>query len=151
MVERFEDLTVGVTQIYKCIRKLKRHRTEALGIKGTYVMCLYYLSFEPEGLTATELCGKCRADKAGISRILADMESDGYIEYDSRDRGKRYRAKALLTRSGRAYADRLIELITEAVEKGGAGIDDDERRIFFSVLFRISDNLTAMCGDMENK
>jgi len=151
MVERFEDLTIGVTQIYKCIRKIKRHRTEDLGIRGTYVMSLYYLSFEPGGLTAAELCARCHADKAGISRILADMESEGYIKYDSPDRGKRYRAKAILTRSGRGYADRLIELIGEAVEKGGAGISEDERRVFFSVLFKISDNLTEMCRELESK
>ena len=76
MVDRFEYLTSGITQIYKSIQKIKRCRMDSLGLKGTHVMCLYYLSEYPNGLTAADLCGKCREDKAGISRILSDLEKN---------------------------------------------------------------------------
>ena len=44
MIDRFENLTAGVTRIYKSIQKIKRHRMDSLGLKGTHVMCLHYLS-----------------------------------------------------------------------------------------------------------
>ena len=59
MVDRFENLTSGITQIYKSIQKIKRCRMDSLGLKGTHVMCLHYLSEYPKGLTAADLCGKC--------------------------------------------------------------------------------------------
>jgi len=77
MIDRFENLTAGVTRIYKSIQKIKRHRMDSLGLKGTHVMCLHYLSEYPDGLTAADLCGKCHEDKGGISRILSDLEKDG--------------------------------------------------------------------------
>ncbi len=49
MIDRFEKLTAGVTCIYKSIQKIKRHRMDALGLKGTHVMCLHYLSEHPDG------------------------------------------------------------------------------------------------------
>ena len=55
MVDRFENLTSGITQIYKSIQKIKRCRMDSLGLKGTHVMCLHYLSEYPEGLTAADL------------------------------------------------------------------------------------------------
>ena len=55
MLERFEDLTAGVTQVYKNIQRIKKQRMNSLGLKGTQVMCIYYLSIHPEGMTAADL------------------------------------------------------------------------------------------------
>lgn len=74
MIQRFEKFTNGITRIYKSIQKIKKHKMNALGLKGTHVMCLHYLSRHSEGLTAARLCRLCNEDKAGISRILADLE-----------------------------------------------------------------------------
>ena len=103
MIDRFENLTAGVTRIYKSIQKIKRHRMDSLGLKGTHVMCLHYLSEYPDGLTAADLCGKCHEDKGGISRILSDLEKAGLITYLSGNASKdakRYRAKAVHTEQG---------------------------------------------------
>ena len=40
MLERFEDLTAGVTQVYKNIQRIKKQRMNSLGLKGTQVMCI---------------------------------------------------------------------------------------------------------------
>ena len=56
MIERFEKLTSGITQVYKSIQRIKKHRMDSLGLKGSHVMCIYYLSKNPEGLTAADLC-----------------------------------------------------------------------------------------------
>ena len=69
MIERFEQLTLGVSRIYKNIQKIKKQSMESFGLKSTHVMCLHYLSLYPDGLSAAELCRKCEENKGGISRI----------------------------------------------------------------------------------
>lgn len=152
MVDRFENLTSGITQIYKSIQKIKRCRMDSLGLKGTHVMCLYYLSEFPNGLTASDLCGKCREDKAGISRILSDLEKTGLITYAKKNTQKdtkRYRAKAFLTEKGRQCAKKVTNLIVHATIAGGQGITPAERDTFYRILFQIADNLEQVCQNLE--
>lgn len=144
MSQRFEKLTIGVTRIYKSIQKIKKARMNSLGLKGTHVMCIYYLSQHPEGLTASDLCNMCKEDKAGISRILSDLESRGFICYDSSLQERRYRAKAVLTDTGRTHARKISDLIMHAVDAGGQGLTEKEREIFYRVLFLIADNLEQL-------
>lgn len=154
MIDRFEKLTTGVTQIYKSIQKIKRCRMDSLGLKGTHVMCLHYLSEYPDGLTAADLCGKCREDKAGISRILSDLEKTGLITYlsDSLSKdSKRYRAKAVLTEQGKRCAKKVTDLIMHATIAGGLGITEEERDIFYRILFKIADNLNQICQNLEKE
>lgn len=151
MVERFEKLTSGITQIYKSIQKIKRCRMDSLGLKGTHVMCLHYLYDCPEGLTAADLCDKCKEDKAGISRILSDLEKTGLITYvqENTVTTKKYRAKATLTEKGTDYAKKVTNLIVNATIAGGQKITPEERDIFYRVLFQIADNLNQVCLNLE--
>lgn len=151
MVERFEKLTSGVTQIYKSIQKIKRCRMDSLGLKGTHVMCLHYLHDYPDGLTAADLCDKCKEDKAGISRILSDLEKTGLITYADGKAVKKYRAKAILTEKGKDCAKKVTNLIVHATIAGGQGITPEERDTFYRVLFRIADNLNQVCLNLEKE
>ena len=143
MLERFEDLTAGVTQVYKNIQRIKKQRMNSLGLKGTQVMCIYYLSIHPEGMTAADLSRITVEDKASISRILAELEEEGYITYET-EPGRKYRAPALLTEKGRETAVKIQQLILQATEAGGQGLTDEEREIFYRALFQIADNLSAL-------
>lgn len=154
MIDRFEKLTTGVSQIYKSIQRIKKHKMSSLGLKGTHVMCIYYLNQYPDGLTASDLCDKCKEDKAGISRILSDLESSGYIIYNKKNTlndKKKYRAKAILTEQGRESALKVNELILNATFIGGMGLTDEERNIFYHVLFKISDNLANLCAELDKE
>lgn len=149
MVDRFERLTSGISQIYKNIQRIKKCRMNEIGLKGSHVMCMYYLSNHPEGLTATDLCEICKEDKAGISRILSDLAKNGFICYESVN-DKKYRAKAVLTSKGRSCAAQVNDMIKRATEKGGSGITEKEREIFYRVLFQISENLNQICTELDN-
>ncbi|MDO4313742.1 MAG: MarR family winged helix-turn-helix transcriptional regulator [Eubacteriales bacterium] len=149
MVDGFERLTTGVTSIYKSIQKIKRLRMDSIGLKGTHVMCIYYLYTNPEGLTGADLCSKCREDKAGISRILSDLESACLICYKNTGDGRKYRAKAVLTEQGKTCGAKVTRLIEHAAVAGGTGLTDQEREIFYKVLFTISDNLETLCSSIE--
>ena len=151
MLERFEMLTLGTSQIYKDIQKIKKARMNSLGLKGTHAMCIYYLHQNPEGLTATELCSLCREDKAGISRILADLERHHFIEYDQSGTGKKYRTKAVLTEEGNEYASKVTDLILHATLMGGKGLSDEDREVFYRVLFQIANNLDKLCEELEQQ
>ena len=145
MIHRFERLSAGIAQIDKYIQKIKKHY---LGAQGTQVMCLYYLSLNPEGLTAAELCSLCEADKAGISRILSELEKQGVISYDVPEGKKKYRARAVLTDEGRSYASHVTGLILEVTEKAGMGICEEERETFYRVLSIIAGNLEQICAEL---
>lgn len=149
MVDNFERLTTGVTSIYKSIQKIKRIRMDSFGLKGTHVMCIYYLYTHPEGLTGSDLCSKCREDKAGISRILSDLEAEKLICYKDACDGRKYRAKATLTEEGRICGAKVNRLIEHATIAGGSGLSDEDREIFYKVLFAISDNLENLCSKLE--
>ena len=60
MDDRFEKLTTNVAQIHKSIQKIKKIYMQSQGLKSTHVMCLYYLSDHPDGLTAAGLCELCK-------------------------------------------------------------------------------------------
>lgn len=151
MADSFELLTGGVTRIYKSIQKIKRLHMDSIGLKGTHVMCIHYLYTHPEGLTGTELCAKCKEDKAGISRILSDLERSHMISYQDTPGGKRYRTKAVLTDEGRSYGAKVNALINHAVIAGRGSLSAKDSDTFYRVLFTIADNLEALCSEIEKR
>lgn len=141
MIDRFERLTTGVSRIYKKIQKIKKEEMHVFGLKGTHAMCIHYLFSAADGLTASDLCIKCNEDKAAISRILSELESIGFLSYDSSSEGKKYRAKAVLTEKGKPYAEGIRKTILQITELSGKGISDEDRETFYRVLSIISDNI----------
>ncbi len=135
--ERFEAFVMGITSCYKYIQRIKSAEMTEFGLKGTHVMCLFYLQHYEEGVTAASLCRLCGEDKAAVSRTLATLRERGYVVPE----GRAYRALWHLTDSGREIADHLDQLIEQWVGHGGDGLNDDERTVFYAALDKISANL----------
>lgn len=150
MDDRFEKLTTGVARIHKSAQKIKKYYMGTLGLKGTHVMCIYFLATHPDGLTASDLCSLCQEDKAGISRILADLEKNKYLDYITSSDTKKYRAKAVLTDRGLQCAEKVNQLINEAVDKASQNITPEDRAIFYRTLFTIADNLQNICTNLDS-
>lgn len=146
MIRNFEKLCTGVNSIYKSIQKIKKSEMNSLGLSGKHVLPLYFLLNYPEGITAAGLCTRCNADKAGISRALAEMEEKGYIQFEDSGEKKRYRSKVLLTDAGKEKAESMRQLIMRATWEGGQTITDEERVIFYRVLRIISGNLENLAA-----
>ena len=140
MIERFDAFVSGITSCYKYIQRIKSMEMTEFGLKGTHVMCLYYLRQNPEGLTASQLCGLCAEDKAAISRTVSELRSQGYITSLSQ---KAYRAMLTLTSAGQEIARKFDSLIEGWVATGGDGLSDEERSDFYKVLSTIADNLRS--------
>lgn len=140
MLQRFEEFVTGITECHRYIQRIKAAEMTEFGLKGTHVMCLYYLHQSPGGLTAARLCQLCAEDKAAISRTISDLEARGYLTAAQPD-GKKYRAPILLTESGKDVALRIEGLITQWVTIGGDGLAEEERTAFYATLGKIAANL----------
>ena len=140
MIQRFDAFVSGITACYKYIQRIKSMEMTEFGLKGTHVMCLYYLRQNPAGLTASQLCGLCAEDKAAISRTVSELRSQGYITSLSQ---KAYRAMLTLTSAGQEIARKFDHLIEGWVTTGGDGLSDEERSDFYKVLSTIADNLRS--------
>lgn len=137
MIQRFQSFVTGITVCYKYIQRIKSAEMTEFGLKGTQVMCLFFLHHNPEGLTATQLCQLCAEDKAAISRTVASLQKQGYIESGE----KRYRAMLQLTESGLQVAKQLDGMIAQWVGIGGDGLTEEDRAAFYRVLEIIAQNL----------
>ena len=144
MLQRFESFVTGITICHKYIQKIKSMEMTELGLKGTHVMCLFFLYQNPEGLTAAKLCQLCAEDKAAISRTLAFLQQEDYLL----STGHRYRAVLTLTEKGTQTAQQLEKLIGQWVGFGGDGLSEEDRATFYRVLEHISCNLR---DNLDNK
>ena len=72
--------------------------------------------------------------------MISEMETKGLVVRDQGN-GTGYRAKIRLTQEGRKATYELRERIKLAVEKGGAGLSDEEREHFYYALQVIAKNL----------
>ncbi|MBQ3104206.1 MAG: MarR family transcriptional regulator [Oscillospiraceae bacterium] len=145
MIDRFSTFVGTITQINRCINTIKCREMQPLGLKGSHVMCLFYLQHYSRGLTAAQLSRLAHEDKAAISRALADLEKNELVACGAPTDQKRYRAPLCLTDKGKEVCRKMDELILGAMEVGGRGYSDEEREIFYRVLLQIADNLQNAC------
>ena len=143
MIERFENFTSAINGIYRYVLKIEREEMEKYGYRGSYALYLAIMSRFPEGITATRLGELSDRDKAGISRTLAEMEEHGLVERQT-NKNNFYRAKLVLTEKGKAAADFVRAKAIAAVSEAGAGISDEDRRIFYNCLTTIASNLKSI-------
>ena len=137
MINRFQAFVSGITICYKYIQKIKTMEMTEFGLRGTHVMCIFYIYHNEEDLTAAQLCQLCAEDKAAISRTLVTLQEKGYVEAGA----KKYRAHIKLTEEGRILAKKIDGLIEQWVDCGGDGLTEEERNSFYFALNLISSNL----------
>jgi len=148
MIQRFEDFVSMTNTAYKGLQKIKSYKVESLGLKGSHVMCMFYLGQNEEGLTSVELCEKCREDKAAVSRNLKYLYEKGYVKL-AQDDEKKYRLKNVLTDSGREAYNKLEIMISDAVNSFGKGLTVKERTAFYKAFGVIVSNFDAFCSTLE--
>ena len=137
MIDRFQAFVSGITICYKYIQKIKTMEMTEFDLKGTHVMCIFYIRHSREELTAAQLCQLCAEDKAAISRTLVTLQEKGYVETGE----KKYRAQIKLTEKGEKLASQIDGIIEQWVGFGGDGLTEEERNSFYHALDLISSNL----------
>ena len=139
MTERFEIFTVLINKISRNIKKIKNQEMAEYGLRSTHVSCLYYL-YAADSLTATELCERCEEDKATISRALEFLENSGFIACEA-NTSRRYKTPFVLTEKGKEAGKKIYDAVDRVLNEVGEGLTDEQRKVFYSYLTIISDNL----------
>ena len=149
MENRFESFTALMTGINRSIRRIKSMEMADFNLKGTHVLCLYYL-YKHGALAATELCELCEEDKANISRTIEYLKQNDYI-VAMESAIKRYRTPLHLTEKGQTVGEQLVSRVDRVLEQSGEGISDENRRIMYESLRCIEENLQRMCDQYEKQ
>ena len=144
MQERFEEFTLLISNIHRCIYKIKTEEVAEYNLKSSHVSCLYYI-YKAESLTAKELCDMCGEDKANVSRAIKSLEENGFLLCNSKT-AKRYKSPLLLTEKGMLAAQGIVEKVDGVLAYTSEGVSDEERRIMYQSLNRIYDNLHKLCN-----
>ena len=139
MKERFETFTVLINKISRNIKRIKNQEMAEYGLRSTHVSCLYYL-YSADSLTATELCERCEEDKATISRALDFLEDNGFIVCATK-MAKKYKCPISLTDKGKEAGRKIFDKVNRVLDEVSFGLPDEQRKIFYSYLTVISDNL----------
>ena len=137
MEKIFENFTTTVLRLNKYVNKIKTYEMKEYGLKAIHVMCIYYLSENPNGLKAAELTKLTMEDKAAISRGLAQLRDSGYVAYDS----DKYNSEIRLTEKGLELAKAIAQKSQRAVDESSASFTEEERVAFYKSMQVIADNL----------
>ena len=149
MKERFRTFTVLITRISRAIRKIKTEEMQEYGLSNVHVSCLYYL-FKEKSLTAKEIMDICLEDKASLSRAIAFLEENGYIECDTNQK-KRYNSCFKLSLAGVKIAEGIAHKIDNILDFAGEGLSEDKRNGMYESLMLISDNLENFCNKYDGE
>lgn len=144
MISVYEHFSLSISSIYHDIQKIERTEMEKFELKGPHAQTLLAMQRHPEGITAVHLCEICEKDKAAISRSVAELEEKGMV-LRNQINGSPYRARLTLTEKGHLAAQAVSEKARQAVEQAGAGLEDDQRAVFYEVLAMIAGNLHTIC------
>ncbi len=148
MEERYQLFTTLITRCARAIKKIKSSEMSEFSLKGLHVSCLYYVYVNEKSLTATELCEICDEDKANVSRAIDVLELNGFVVCNSKTQ-KKYNCPISLTEKGKELAKRIATKIENIVTMASQGLLDEDRKVFYSTLTLISNNLDKICKNYK--
>lgn len=91
------------------------------------------------GMTASAICTASGLDKAAVSRAVATLITGGFVEGED-DSGDRRRRALILTDTGVALHDRMIEVALMREQGLLDGFSDAETGTLHHLLTRVLDN-----------
>ena len=138
---RFEDFVGIIGALNKEIQRIKNAEARRLGFRGSDVMCLYYLVKHPEGLTAAELARMVDVSRAAMSRTVAHLAEDGFVEVDG---DTTYRAPIRLTDKGYEAARPLDDIIHRVLDEAGGELATRQRLQMYDSLNHILEKLRTL-------
>jgi DNA-binding MarR family transcriptional regulator len=141
---RFEKFTLLIDGIHKSINKIKFDTAPYLGVKSVHVFWIYELSFHSEGLTAAEIAAVSMVDRSLISREIAALKKDGYVECEDTGKKRNYNARITLTEKGRELAKKITEEAIRVQSLVDVGISKEELHSFYSTLEKLYYNFNSL-------
>ena len=148
MNERFETFTVLVSNLNRCIYRIKTEEMAEFNLKSSHVSCLYYI-FKHGALTAKELCDLCGEDKANISRALKYLEDNDYLIFNSSS-SKKYQRPIELSFKGYKVGKSISKKIDDILNYASMGLTEEKRKIMYEGLNLINDRLNQLCDEYDS-
>lgn len=140
MIDRFEKFSLAISEIWRYWHKLATTVMKEHGLRGPLAVYFTTLYRFPNGITAAELSVLCSRDKADVSRTIALLEKRGLVQKVDNINNS-YKIPVILTNKGVKIAEDINQKAMAAVNKGGEGLSESEREIFYNSLDIISSNL----------
>ena len=145
MTNRFQEFTVLIATLNRCIYKLKTEEMAEYNLKSSHVSCLYYIYLNGT-LTAKELCDLCGEDKSNISRALKYLEENEYLKLSS----KKYQKTIVLTEKGNKVGEYLNGRVYEILDYVSEGLTEENRTIMYQSLNLINKRLNKLCEEYDS-
>ncbi len=139
MATGFEAFSSLIGAAMKSLERLKAKGMGEFGLSGTHTLCMRRLYDAPDGLTRTQLAGRCEVDRAQITRVIGELLQKGLVEEIGSGSG--YRKKCRLTDQGRRVTTEINDLVTEILSFVSGDIPADRLEIFYEILHEICNNL----------
>lgn len=130
-------------RIYSCIPASKE-----LNISSA--VCLGIINGIEGGCSATELKEMSCYDKALISRMLTDMQNDGYIIRNPEDKDKQRGMRYIPSEKGRILGDMLSAEFLKISSEVSANIPKEDLVKFYEVSCKLINNLGEYARNLES-
>ena len=137
--DRFDAFSDCYMSAAKSITKLKEKGMAPYGLSSVHTRCIRSLNEHSSGLTRMQISKCCGVDKAQISRVIGELREKGYITDNSASSG--YKAKIVLTESGRIVAEQVNGMILNINNFVSGDIPDEKIAVFYEVFEQICENL----------
>lgn len=140
MLERFEKFSCAVSEISRYWHKIASEELGKYGLKSSHASYLTTVYRFDGDITSPKICELCGRDKSDVSRMMSILEKNGLVKKESVHQNQ-YAGYWKLTNEGRKVAEIINQKATLAVEKAGAGLTEENRKIFYQSLEIITNNL----------
>ncbi|WP_298833576.1 MarR family transcriptional regulator [uncultured Piscinibacter sp.] len=133
---------LAVVRAYNLCDAVMTARLAALGVRITEHEVLANLASAP-GITQQTLAARCFVAKSGVSMLLTQMESRGWVRREADSADARVR-RLHLTPAGLALAGQTLQVQSEVVAAMVAGATDAELEQVTASMQRVSQRLEAL-------
>lgn len=115
------------------------------------MLCMGMINSREGGCSATDLKSMSCYDKALISRMLSDLQDNGYIvrnpEDDNKKRGMRY----ILSDEGRMIAEKMTAMFIRFSHDISDDIPKEDLKTFLEVSAKLIENMVRYEKELEDK
>ena len=140
---KVSDFMLALDRITKNTKRIIDIALQKYGLRSTHASCFFRICEDEKGLSSTELSEACGVDKAFISRITAELVSEGYIEKDPNSKGIIYKRKYILTEKGVSVYNDLKSTLASITAKASDQIPREKLETFDEVLNILDKNIMS--------
>ena len=128
---RFNHIMQGIERVYEDYAK-------SVGLTYMSLTVLEIISYSETPPTQKEICEQSHYNKQIVNSIIKGFTDKGYLEFREVESDRRNK-QVLLTDSGKAYANEILNQLWEIEQKAVTVLSDKEREKLLDMLERCFD------------